>query len=312
MISRSPAENYIKYMLLHPEEYSDLQIQQRLDQEGLDFIGLSYFQRLRENIPPPPETFLPFSREHLPSVRYLRAQKLQLAFQADKAMRNAVVVLRTPRAKEFLETMLIAGATDLIILSGISNYGAPPGFDGTAIARYKHYFLNLALVSATELRALIDLRSEACLRSIDPVVRSQASAIKRASYHDPRRLAVAAPGSPVAAIVAQLQMGRSVPATDRQKLASRVLDVLLLRAAECAETNGMMMAENIGSIMSAVESTIRCLEKIGSPTETMLGQLEKIRLQSENKPISSLRVISGGRHTMELIAVPKTTEPEEK
>lgn len=308
MISRSPAENYIKYMLLHPDDLSDMQVQQRLDREGLDFIGLTYFQRLREEIPPPPEMFLPFDRTHLPSVRYLRSQKLLWAFQPDRAMRQAVGVLANPRAKEFLETMLIAGANDLVILSGIASYGAPPGFEAAAIDRYRHYFLKLSLVSATELRALIDLRAEACTRSGDPTVRMQAAAIKRASYHDPRRLAVASPGSPVAAIVAQLQMGRAVPVTDRQKLAGRIFDILLLRAAECVEANGMMMPEHMGSLMAAVESTLRCLEKIGSPTETMISELNRIRLQAESKPIPPLKLISGGRHTVDMVVNPKTKE----
>src|SRR5258706_11783590 len=109
MFLRSPAEFFIKYLLVHPRRYTVEDIQRLLDKVDLPFVSVAYVEGLRERLAPP-DPFRPWERLHSSSQRFLSRERLQRLFFRDKAMDRAQRILETPRAKEFAETMLLTRA----------------------------------------------------------------------------------------------------------------------------------------------------------------------------------------------------------
>jgi len=143
---RSPAEYYLKYLVAHPDKLTDADIEDRCLDEGLDFIGKDYIKRLRKKCKPP-EPFYPDNGAHVPSITFLSEQRLWDLFQRSVPMKMALEVLEKPRAKEFVETMILTGVPPSAICAYVSHrcgtYCTPEG-----LALYRHYFWNIDLLDS--------------------------------------------------------------------------------------------------------------------------------------------------------------------
>ncbi len=102
MIRRSPAEVYLKYLILHPKRFQDSGILEACEYAQLDGVNARYISRLRGQLPVPKD-FAPFDKNHWPSQSFLIKQGLHSIFFPDSHGKKAFELLKLARIKEFIE-----------------------------------------------------------------------------------------------------------------------------------------------------------------------------------------------------------------
>ena len=211
MLRRSPCEVYIKYLLLSEERYTNEQIIDMLVDANLDYLNQNYLNKLRQKLIPP-EPFRPRDPRHTPSQKFLLREGLFSLFdrQEEKINAFAFSILDRPRAKEFVEALLISGTPPAAIAKRLFTMGVPR-CPTAAVERYRYLFWNLSLIDSVDVKHLLHLRSQQVPSGLRGEERDAfLAAAKKASYHDPRMMAAQLPQSPAAALLVQAKMGLPV------------------------------------------------------------------------------------------------------
>lgn len=305
MIRRSPCEYYTKFLILQPVKYTDAQIRERLLDEQLDYISGSYMKKLREQCQPP-EPFFPTDKSHRRSRNFLMSEGVEDLFDNTRDVQAAKQILKTPRAKEMVEAMTLTRVPNRAISIALSRQRSS-NFSDRAVAAYQRYFWNIELIDSTEMRALLNMRALAPEFSTDTDVQTQAKPFKSASYTDPRRVAAQMAHSPLGARLAQMRMG-FMPSTDElAKIVEAVRLTALARALEVATYGGPEDSIKALNYALTAEKMGNVLEQIVRPDEELRNQLSAIALRTAapNKA-PSLRQLSGGNHTIDLLPGVKT------
>ncbi len=76
---RSPAELYIKYLIVHPDGFNDLLIKTALEEQDLVYLDEAYLASLRARCVPP-NPFQPNNPRHPKSHRFLIAENIRSLF----------------------------------------------------------------------------------------------------------------------------------------------------------------------------------------------------------------------------------------
>jgi len=284
MIRRSPAEYYIKYLLLHPNNYSDEDVEQALHQYHLDFPGGTYLVRLRRQLERP-RPFFPYDELHAPSYKFIVQHKVLYAFHQDDDMRAALKVLDRPKAKEIVETMTITQDPTLLICHRLESVGVRLSTKG--LNRYTHFFWNLDLVDSTELRALLEMRfRQTMFEGENARDTARGLAMKRSGYIDPRWLAVNAPDAPTASLMNQIREGYLPSQFDVSKLMSSTADLAVVRARHELLSGAPDSAARARDYSVVAQNMLALLEVIGSPTESLFKDINQLGIElkhAENK-----------------------------
>lgn len=298
MIRRSPCEYYLKYLVVHPEQYTNDRIREICNELHLDFLGSWYVGNLRTScVPPVP--FYPSDPLHSPSQRFLMRERIQNLFIQNEDVKIAFKIVERVRVKEFIEAMVLAGAPDSAIARALrENRNFPCTIQ--AIERYRHYFWNIELVDSTDMRALIRLRVDAAGSSTDPEIQAQHSALQRAYYNDPRKIAADLPSTPIAAMFSQIRMGIMPGKLELVKVlemsqamsAGRALEAMMVAGPEDSSR-----AFNYANVLRIVTET---LEHVAKPDEDLQNDLKAITMKTEEKSVPTLSELTKGRHTAEL------------
>lgn len=302
MIRRSPCEYYLKFLAVHPDRYTNDRIKAIIRRQQLDWIGDEYLEDLRA-MTVPPEPFKPHDLTHSKSQRFLIREGIRHLFHSDEHMRVAQIILQRPKAKEFVESMLLSGAPPNAIAYGLTqqrNVRATP----QGVELYKHYFFNVDLLDSTEMRATILLRSDPIAQGINPndeEAGARAGAIKKAAWSDPRKVASELPSTPMAAMIAQIKLGMMPNNMDVAKVLESARAVAALRAMELA-TNGEARDADRRAMnyMMVARIATEVLENVVKPDELMRKQLSSILLQTDQQPVPSIKELSAGNHTVDL------------
>lgn len=301
MIRRSPCEYYLKFLLIHPDKYTNDRIKAVIRRQQLDWIGEEYLEDLRATCVPP-EPFRPNDPTHTKSQRFLIAEGLRYLFHTDQHMKVAQLILQRPKAKEFAESMLLSGAPTSAIAYALNQKGLKATAEG--VTRYRHYFFNVDLLDSTEMRAAILLRSDPVAQGVDmhdPESAARASAVKKAAWSDPRKVASELPSTPMAALIAQIKLGIMPNNLDVARVLESARAVASLRALELA-TNGEARDADKRAInyMMVARIATEVLEQVVKPDEVMRQQLSSILLQTEQQPVPSIKELSAGNHTVDM------------
>lgn len=298
MIRRSPAETYIRYLILHPRKYANAQIKDILLYSQLDYVGDWYVDKLREQLSPP-TPFRPFDKTHRPSKRYLLSTGLTWIFHPDAEGKRAFQILELPRIKEFVEAMLTSNAPFEPIAAELTqrrNFACTP----LAVQRYREFFWNMDLVDSTELRALLQFRVDQLAAHSDPQVQAQQSAVKKAFWNDARRTASELPFSPLSALIAQMRMGLMPSKLDLARVLEQGRNFAAIRILEAAANNGRGDSSKAFDYATVLEKITNTLERIVTPDAELYAELAKITLRTDDVPIPTIHQLSGGRHTADL------------
>jgi hypothetical protein len=298
MIRHSPCEFYLKFLITHPDGFSNDAIKERLFELGLDDLGGYYIEKLRKKSRPP-TPFYPEDRYHSKSQRFLIKEGIQDLFFPDNDTDIAFRMLDKPRIKEFVESMLIAYAPDAAIAYSLTTYRR---FTATprAIEIYKKYFWNIDLLDSVQVRALIQLRAASAGLHADDDIKRQAEPLKRASWNDPRRSAAELPHSPLSAVMAQMRMGIMPQQMEFPKVLMAARDMAMMTVYEALCMNGMQDHLKVRNLSDSVRSMNEVLESVIRPDMDMREQLSKIALRTNSEKVPHIHKLSQGRHTVDL------------
>lgn len=306
MIRRSPAEAYIKYLLLLPEKWSNTRIRELCEEQQIDILGEWYLDKLRTKLRPP-VPFRPRDEHHAPSQKYLMLEGLYRLFHPDETTELALRMLDRPRVKEFIEAMTLIGAPHEAIAHGLYKR-----HDFTCkardVQRYCQFFWNLSLLDSTEARALIEYRKTMVENATNQEIGKQYEAFKHAYWSDSRRIAADLPSSPVTALIAQMRMGLMPSKLDMARVLETSMQVMSVRILEAAINNGpkdSMKAADYANAMRAVRET---LEGIVRPDEELQKQLRSLSLRTDTYTPPVIHALSGGNHTADLGPIGGTTD----
>jgi hypothetical protein len=296
VIRRSPCEQYIKYLLLHPDAYGDQAVEDILRAQHLDFVSQRYISRLRSRLQPPKQ-FKPYNRLHAESARFLTRERVYYLFHPDEAMEQANAILHSPRGKECIETHLIAQDTPAFVLHGLHRLGLRASLK--AVERYRFHYWNLMLVDDTELRALLHLRAEYVSPMEDDQDPQLRMAMKKASFRDPRRMMSAMVSSPMAALLNMVRQGLVPSELELTRLANSVRVTALVRAAEAALLGAPSSAAEARDYSTVVQNMTSVVAELGSPDEDLQKDLQKLALALEESEVPTIKQL-GGEHTVDL------------
>lgn len=303
MIRRTPCEFYLKYLLVHPDNYSVDDIKLALREHQLDFPGDIPVNRLRERLVKP-TTFRPYDKRHSGTFRFLVKEGIYHLFHPNEEMRAAIFLLKRPRAKEMIEAMTIACDPNSFILHRLKTMGIK--VPEKALQRYLFYFWNLELVDRTELHALMQMRvSSMSLDGDDVASTLRHKAMQRAAYNDPRMVALNSPVPTFAGIFNQMRAGYMPPPIDLPTVMSRVREIMILRSAESGLDRGPMSARNSLDFTGAAKNVHELLEAIGTPDDELKRDLTSLLMAHDSASVPTIHQLTQGDHTVD---VQPTTE----
>lgn len=294
MYLRSPAEHFIKYLLLSPDECRDNEIFQKVEELGLDGISTKYIGRLRERLKPP-NPFHPTDKGHMPSRAFLFKEGVDRMFLPDKDMKTALHLVGRPRVKEVIESTLLSGAPSEYVCSVLlrtqRTVCSPKALD-----LYEHYFWNLELLDSSQMRVLLQLRYNSLEGDSEGVQRM----LKGAYYQDPRRVAAELPYSPTSTMLTQMRMGMQ---PGKGEVGIQMLDArrtAMLKAIEAVHRDGPMDSKRSLDYFQGARILTELLEVVVKPDQNLNEQLSAISLRTDTRPLPSLQELSAGKHTADL------------
>ena len=297
MIRRSPCELYIKYLLCHPDGYVLEAVKDIVVGQDLDYPSDIYVQGLRRKLRVP-VPFYPLNTAHARSQRFLRAERLTGFFHPDKEAEEAHSLLQAPRAKETIETMVLAGDPPAHVAHRVRRLGLPCTAEG--VKRYCKYYWDLDLVDTVEAGALLRIRLERTMDTppgVDPTMdqKLQHFALSKAKYRDPRRLAVEMPNSPMASLMNQLRMGLMPTQVELGRLLAATRLAAVCRANEVAHGMSQTDAARGRDFMLMAKLTTELMADIGSPDTELQRDLQQLLLETEQTPVPHVRELTQGR-----------------
>ena len=294
---RSPAEFYLKYLIVHPDGLSTPAIKERLIDEGLDFISEEYLDKLRLNLVPP-NPFYPDDRNHAASMAFILRERINRLFQRDITMKMALELLNMPRAREFAEAMLLIQVPLSAIAAFITRhrgvYCTPD-----ALELYSHYFWNINLLDSSQMRVLAMLRVDLAVQNI-PELKDHKDVLKAAYYKSALKVAVDLPYSPTTAMIVQQRLGIK---PSRADLAARMLearDQAILRAVEATQQDGLHDSQKFLNYATGSRILEELLQMVVKPEEEMREQLQSIALRTDPNQVVPIHQLSGGQHTVDV------------
>jgi hypothetical protein len=299
MIRRSPAEYYIKYLMLLPEKLSDDDVTRTLRLLHLDYPGRLYLKRLRLTLKPP-IPFYPTQESDLESYKFLQEHRVHRLFFRDKHVNIALLILQQPRAKEIVESALIASETRGQIIQRLRLFG----FHVTeqSIKYYAHFFLNLKLVDPTELRALLQVRvDDMALDTDDKEALVRHKAMKQAMYLDPRYLAANSVHPPTTLVRLQLRYGLIPSRVDYTVLAEAARTSAIAAAVEYSQRAGPKDGANARDFATVAATMDALLRERGDGDAVLRKSL--LTLETDDTPMKSVHQLTAGKFMDSVIDV---------
>lgn len=305
MIKHSPAENYIKFLIVHPACYDNRYIKDVAREMGLDILGDWYLTWLRERIRPP-VPFFPEDKSHARSEKFLVAERLEHAFRPDRDMNLALRLLYRARPRELAEMLILCGAKDDVVAHGLNaRYPNMRCTKGTA-RMFRHYFWDTELLNVVDMRALLDMRNQALLDTEDKEIKAQFASLNRMRHNDPRTLAAKVPQTAQMSVVAQLNAGVLPKNVDTTKLVHTALTLCLMKLAESYTVGGIQGAQTSQSYAQTAEVLLRLKEIVTNPEEKLREGLSRINIASTPNRVPTIKQLTNGNFTQELQPTPTT------
>jgi hypothetical protein len=295
---RSPAEFYIKCLLLDPDGYTTPEIRERLIDEDLDFISDEYINRLRKQLKPP-KPFRPFDNLHLASYLFLMQERVKSYFQRTVPMKAAIELLNLPAAKEFAEGMISATvpmvATSSHLMKGFDIY-----CNTEALELFEHYFCNMKLLSRLQRQVLSQYRWQVLGKYVSEF-KGATSLLKYAKARDVRTLVAEMPYSQITAMMAQLRLGTRPSRMDLAMYAQDGKEMAVRRAVEEMYVYAPGAADRFEKLAVGAKNLDEIMQTAARPEEAIKEQLRSVALRTETRTMAPIHQLSSGNHTTDLL-----------
>lgn len=298
-VRRSPAEYYLKFLVSHPEGYSDEDIKEICEEKGVDIIGNRYLARVRrQTVAPLP--FRPKDTTHLSSQRFLTKHRIRAFYFPDETQQAALMLLEKPRLKEYVEAMLLTGAPPGSICLGLERAHSVK-ISEEVLKRFRHFFWNIDLLDFTEMRALMVIRGMAPSKEDATTEDKQVAwAYGQAFRKDPRKLAADLPYSPMSAVLAQVRMGMSPAGIQFSDILEKTRDIAAIKCFQAVMEDGRWESEKAQNYMNIARGATELLERQAAPEELLLEKFNTLMMENDDRPLPNIRQLSEGRHTTDM------------
>jgi hypothetical protein len=308
MIRRSPAENYFRYLVAHPNCYDNKYIEDISAELKLDYLGDWYIQGLRDRcVPPTP--FRPEDDTHRQSFRFLIREGLYRAFNPDRAYKEALRLLAKPRWRELAESMVLSGAPNDVISHALHvRMHAKIGEEG--IKTYRHFFWNIELLESMEMRALLELRHSGFLlpSNAPESVGKQHVALRAFRHTDPRVVAARLPASPLSGLIAQMELGVMPRKVDMGEVVVRTMEAALLRTNGAVMTGGPLNVQMAQGYAVVADIMGRLKQSVVNPEDALREDLKRISVATTPHKVPMVHQLTGGNHTTNVMPEPVEVE----
>ena len=294
MIRSSPCDYYLKYLCSHPDNYSDHQIRTLVKLQHLDFLGVDHLQRLRDScsIPVP---FYPDDLLHHQSQRFLTKEKIYHLHHPDEDTILAIKLLDHPRGKELTESLLAVSADPAWICTLLRRVK----FKGTtrAVELYRHFYFNTELVSSTELRAILSMRSSIEVNSKDEDAVAYKNAYWAAAKADISSMSEMPALSPFANILNMMRLGLMPSGIEIARVATVARMAAIVRSAENSVTGHAKRALDFaltGKILNEL------MESVGDVSADFQKSMVSMMLDTDASAVPSIEQLTSGNYTLGL------------
>lgn len=262
MIRSSPCRKYLTFLLALG--WSLEKIEDHCIELQLDYIDQAYLQKLLSDIARP-KVFRPNDRRHAPSLLWLAEHGLSGLFPLPwvDAPREAFRHIQHRKAKEVIETLGLLRATPEKIVETLKLAKIQASVEGVSAAL--DLFWDLDILDQVELRALLELRLPSQAQLVDEDTAAKASAVKRASWSDPRRAVVGMPQNPGAILYAQSALGVPSRRLDIGKMCEIVTALLMQKVLEKLNSNRPEASMDVNSLLNGVRTTQEIAKGLSSP-----------------------------------------------
>lgn len=295
MIRRSPAENYYRYLVAHPACFDNKYIENISTELKLDYLGDWYIQWLRDRVVPP-KPFHPENETHRASYRFLLREGLMSAFNPTRAYNEALRILAKPRWRELVESMALSGAPNEVIAHAL-RVRMQGRVTEDSIKTYRYYFWNIELLESMEMRALLELRHSGLLAPDDANTQRQHVALRAFRHTDPRVVASRLPSSPLAGLIAQMELGVMPRRIDMGEVAERTMEAALLRTFASVQTGGPLNAQMGQGYAVIADIMGRLKQTLVNPEDKLREDLKRISVATTPNKVPTVAQLTGGNHT---------------
>lgn len=215
-------------------------------------------------------------------------------FVPDPASDRATELLDKPRAKEIIESSLLAFSTDAFIAAACRKNGY--ACNAATIERYRHFYFNVDLVDSLEMKALIEMRTMSDSTN-DPDEKMANVALSKAHYSDPRRIAAKMSISPLAGLLNQMRMGFMPSSVELSRIASAARTTATIRTLEELMTG---LPERAQGFALTAKLMTEILESVGDAEEELYDELRTLALETEKSEVPHIKELSAGHHTLDV------------
>lgn len=274
MFVRSPSEFYLKYLITHPDRWSDRKIVEHMKAHRLPHGPDSYLAYLRGELHPP-RPFFPHREKHEASREFLLEEQIWGLWHPNEHVDMALSILKMPAAQEAAHSMITVGAdTKSVALLLDKRYQIP--LTEQAVERYKKYFWNTDLVSAGELR---DICCDV--------------AATKSKMH-PLVLAAELPATPMSAANIQMRLGFMPAGINQYEALKKVDEACTLKMYEALALGGRGSSTMFRDLAWGKKLIAELVEAMTVPEEDVRKALSKIELVTKPLQTPTINELSGG------------------
>jgi len=283
----------LKYLITHPDDYSNEDVQKTVLLQQLDHLGNEYLDRLRGSCVPP-SPFFPEDPQHRASQRFLTAERLATIYAQDEVMQNATKLLHTPKAKETIETLCIARADDPWIAAVLKRQGYSATTE--AVARYRLYYFDLELVDSTELKILLEMRGYSPATE-DMSVQTANTLRVNMNKSDPRRLSSQLASPALAGIMHTIRLGFIPSSVELGKVAASTASVATHQTLESLMRSSPERARDFSIV---AKNMMDILAQPGAIEDSLTEELQSLALETEETDVPHIKQLGDGTHTVDI------------
>jgi len=291
-VTRSPAQRFITYLLVHPRKLDNRAVRRELERRRLVPLASRLLDGQRERLAPP-DPFHPWQLDHQASRSFLEREGIEALFRRDPVAGDALRITEQPRLQEGGEVLLLAGASPEMVAAGLE---ARTGACVTAgvVAAYRSLCFDLSRFDRSEVRHLMRRRLG---RNVDPdIVRS-----------DARATAASLPVGAVNGVLASLRMGALPRHIDYRKLAESARGILAARVLEAAVGGTRKDAAAALQFAGALRVVHELVESTVDPNGAVLDAFQQMQLVADTSRLPTIAELCGSNHTVDL---QPSVEPE--
>ena len=286
---RSPAERYIKMLIVtfgSNDAVRDVMARKRIDDGDRHYVD-----RLRSEFALP-KKFDPYDKTDEAGQQLLARHGLLPLVHRDAAMVEALQILEHERAREIVETLILAGGPPDAIAAALSRLRWK--YTPAGIAQFVNAFWDIGLLSRTSLRAVLAERERRAVEAAREESPGSAEAVRRAWRRDPRVMVIEQPPSLTTFAGAALRLGVPLEKVDLRKALATVQTTAVLRAAENVHLEGSRPAQRAVALMNVAQAASELLAASTDPIGSLRDELATVRLKATATPLPMIGSLPGG------------------